>query len=141
MLMINEVLQTKHNHLLIMGDFNFPEIDWELQTANVSENHAANKFVSCFKDLFLYQHVTQPTHYRATQQRNILDLLVTNEPGMIDNLKYREPIHSHHCVLDWTFRCYGTQQLKKHITKIYFDSGDYSGIKMCYAQYNWCEIF
>ena len=27
MLMINEVLQTKHSHLLIMGDFNFPEID------------------------------------------------------------------------------------------------------------------
>jgi len=98
--------------------------------------------VSCFKGLFLYQHVTQPTHYRATQQRNILDLLVTNEPGMIDNLKYREPIgHSHHCVLDWTFRCYGTQQLKKHITMIYFDSGDYSGMKMCFAQYNWCDIF
>ena len=27
MLMINEVMQTKHSHLLIMGDFNFPEID------------------------------------------------------------------------------------------------------------------
>ena len=95
--MINEVLQTnltKYSHLLIMGDFNFPEIDWELQSANVSENHAANKFVLCFKDLFLYQHFTQLTHYRATQQRNILDLLVTNEPGMIHNLEYREPIWS-----------------------------------------------
>ena len=143
MLMINEVLQTKHSHLLIMGNFNFPEIDWELQTANVSENHAANKFVSCFKDFdFVPTYATQLTHYRAIQQRNILDLLVTNEPGMIDNLKYREPVgNSHHCVLDWTFRCCGTQQLKKHITKIYFDSGDYSGMKMCFAQYNSCEIF
>ena len=39
----NVILQTsqEHRNLLLVGDFNFPEIDWALQLANVPSSHKA----------------------------------------------------------------------------------------------------
>ena len=55
---LNSVLQqmiTKcYSHTMVMGDFNNPEISWELQSASVSDNNPALTFLNCCKDLFLY---------------------------------------------------------------------------------------
>ena len=73
---LNSVLQqmiTKcYSHAMVMVDFNYPEISWELQSASVSDNNPALTFSNCCKDPFLYQYVSQPTHFESQQQANII---------------------------------------------------------------------
>jgi len=131
------VMKEKHSHMLIMGDFNYPEIDWNLQMSHASENHPSQNFITCYKDWFLYQHVTQPTHYRAQQNANILDLIMTTEEDMVDSLHYGEPIgKSHHVVLDWTCNCYGHKSQSKS-TKYFYDKGDFESMKNCFKSCDW----
>lgn len=68
--MMNEMCFQNTSHVLIMGDMNYAEIDWENQACNTSTDHHAYKFLEKFRDCFLYQHVNEPTHYRGLQKAN-----------------------------------------------------------------------
>ena len=39
-------------------------------------------------DLFLFQHVTEPTRYRSSDTPTLLDLVFTNEHEMINNISF-----------------------------------------------------
>ena len=58
-----------------MGDFNYPDIDWSISYGG-SVN--SQRFVDCVDEGFLTQHVD------GTCNGAILDLVITNEPEMID---------------------------------------------------------
>jgi len=83
--MMKEMVEKRNSHLMIMGDFNYPDINWDTQTSDHPSDHPSQGFLSCYRNCFLYQNVTRPTHYRAQQQANILDLMFTNESGMIND--------------------------------------------------------
>ena len=51
-----------YTHLLIMGDFNFPDIDWENWSSSDSNSQ---EFIEIIQDTYLQQHVTQPTKQRG----------------------------------------------------------------------------
>ena len=88
--MIGEITRMQHTELLIIGDFNYPGIDWSLETSNgTGQEH---EFMEGFRDWFLWQHVTEPTRYRLNQRANILDLVMTNEQAMVENIDYGEPV-------------------------------------------------
>jgi hypothetical protein len=74
----------KFSHLLMMGDFNLPNIDWESWN-NKSDNIERQdyKSIQCIQDNFLYQHVNKPTRWRGTDTPHVLDLVFTNEENMI----------------------------------------------------------
>jgi len=59
--------------LVIMADFNHPEVDLESVTTEKSVNHSSQHFIDTIRDAYLYQHVTQPTRYRHGQNPNPLD--------------------------------------------------------------------
>ncbi len=42
--------------------------------------------------MFLYQHVTEFTIYREWQSSNILDLILTNEEGKVNDIQYIPPM-------------------------------------------------
>ena len=48
-------------NLLLMGDFNFGGIDWASRTVSDITNLSAEEFLDAIDDLFLVQHVTEPT--------------------------------------------------------------------------------
>ena len=58
---------TKASQRLIVGDFNFREINWESETSNVNENHTSSHFLEAVRDNFLYQHVKEATRMRENQ--------------------------------------------------------------------------
>ncbi|VDI15853.1 Hypothetical predicted protein [Mytilus galloprovincialis] len=91
-----------------MGDFNYPEINWETwNTKGDRPNSTENKFLEALQDNFLYQHTTKPTRWRGADTPHTLDLLITNEEEMISNLEYMSPLgKSDHCVLSFDFNCY-----------------------------------
>ena len=87
--MMSQMMSRKPSHILIMGDYNYPSIDWIAQTAETEQEQL---FLDKFRDWFLWQHVDRPTRYRHGQSANILDLVMTNEENMLDLVSICEPI-------------------------------------------------
>lgn len=78
-----------------------------------------------------------PTHHRVQQQANILDLIVTSEDEMIEQLSYGEPIgKSHHTVLDWTLKCY-QQHPETRVKKYMYDKGNFEEMRKELRALNW----
>ena len=73
---IESVMNCEFQHFLLMGDFNFPEIDWISCVVN-APGHPAERFLTCVQDLFLCQHVLGATHHRPGQTSNVLDLVLS----------------------------------------------------------------
>lgn len=79
------VTRASREHVLIMGDFNFPELDWA-KSETLDDSHP---FIECVNDNFLFQGVIE-----CTRSSNILDLVLTSEENMIDNVSVGEPFGS-----------------------------------------------
>ena len=84
--LITKAADPKRENLLILGDFNFPEIDWQMETSNCDVNHAASKFLKVCKDSFLYQMQKEATRSRIGQRSNVLDLVLTNREDLISEM-------------------------------------------------------
>ena len=74
--LINKACERKDSHLLIVGDFNYGEIDWEAWTSRASESHDSSKLVNCLQDNYLHQEVRCNTRYREGQKPSLLDLII-----------------------------------------------------------------
>ena len=72
--------------MLITGDFNLKDINWENYTTPHSETSPEYKFIECLRDNFLFQHVKHFTRCQNEQTRNILDLIITKNENNIDNI-------------------------------------------------------
>ena len=87
----NDIIQIiteayEHNHnLIIAGDFNYKEIDWENYCAPYQYEL---RFLEALKECYLHQHVTEPTRYRENEQPNLLDLILSTEEGMVKDLEH-----------------------------------------------------
>ena len=97
---IIEAKNHHHTHFMLLGDFNYPNIVWDDACATGSGNAAEGKFCDCIRDERLLQHVTLPTRARISTRSNILDLVMTNERGMVDSILHESPLgKSDHSVL------------------------------------------
>lgn len=87
--------------ILITGDFNFPFIDWDTGTIpsgasiSLSDRQSALAFLCFSEELFLEQIVREPT--RA--DKNILDLVLTNNSDLIHSVTVSKTLKSDHDVV------------------------------------------
>lgn len=121
------------NHIrekvLLMGDFNHPDIDWSNEMCNKTGHHPDLLFLEMVKNNYLYQHCTQPTHHRALQNPNILDLILTNDESFISPILYLPPLgKSHHSTLEFSLE---SSLPSREDTKIKFliEKGDYKKMR------------
>lgn len=136
--MISEMVNKKTSHILIMGDFNFPGIDWHLLTSNGPATEQL--FLESFRNWFLWQHVDHSTRYRAQQTANILDLVMSNEESMVHDMEYNEPVgKSDHLVLNWNYNCY-KDHINTETVKILYGKGNYSAMRAELGSVNWDAI-
>ena len=68
----------------------YPNIKWERES--IESNTVEDKFIENIRDNFLFQHITMPTRGRLGNTSNILDLIFTNEEGMIEDVMYESPL-------------------------------------------------
>ncbi|MEW8543113.1 MAG: endonuclease/exonuclease/phosphatase family protein [Candidatus Thiodiazotropha sp.] len=73
MKMLNNVKNI--SHVLIMGDFNLPEIQWKDMYVSGSVDSLPMKFFDLANDLFLHQHIEEFTRFRIDHEASHLDLL------------------------------------------------------------------
>ena len=65
--------------VILCGDFNFPDIDWNLLSGSSFQSNAFCEFVYHFN---LSQLILSPTHIHG----NVLDLVLTNDPNLVSNI-------------------------------------------------------
>ena len=105
--------------------------------STVNIEHDASIFLEVIRDLYLTQHVTQPTRFRDNQNDSCLDLIFTNEELMTDSLEYLSSLGaSDHLVLLFNYVCYippDTTGAPKYI----FFNGDYVAIREALGSMDW----
>ena len=65
--------------LLILGDFNFPTINWDNLSTPHLPNHCTSEFLAATQDAFLFQYDQSPAHTRPNQKPTLIDLFFSQD--------------------------------------------------------------
>ena len=98
----------EHNtYSLIVGDFNYGSINWELYQSSEALEHCSSLFTEKVKYLFLYQYMGENKRHSVGQSSSRLDLIFSNEANMVNHLEYMPPLGAgdNPCLL-FKFTCY-----------------------------------
>jgi hypothetical protein len=88
-----------------MGDFNYPNINWDLTSTN-KEHSEEQKFLDCIQDNYLFQVINKPTRWRGSNIPSILDLVLTKDGNAIVEIEYQSPLgKSDHCMIYFSYVC------------------------------------
>ncbi|KER34093.1 hypothetical protein T265_00265 [Opisthorchis viverrini] len=79
-------------NVLLMGDFNFPRVNWSSYTALPGCTDLETTFLNTVLEMGLIQHVHQPTRSLPYQIPSCLDLLFTQAEQRLDYLSVSEPL-------------------------------------------------
>ena len=80
---------TNYDEVVIVGDINLPSVRWE---ADEASGVFPREFLSATSDLNLEQLVTENTRFRHGQFPSLLDLILTDQPDIVQNIEYLPPI-------------------------------------------------
>jgi len=128
--LIEIIKKAGDEEVMIMGDFNFSDIEWNTLRAS---SQIGTKFVDCIQDCFLIQHV-----YENTRGKNILDLVLTSDNSMIENLIVGEPLGtSDHYSIKWDLVIKNLEV--KCTNQKFFDyfKADYDEVRLLAKQIDW----
>ena len=78
---------SQEERILILGDFNAPEAEWEAWNAPIGS--FGDALLCTLQDRALVQHVSEPTRHRIGQHANTLDLVITKHRTEITGVAYR----------------------------------------------------
>ena len=136
-----ELLQTcsggNYSHIVIAGDLNMPQIDWTCDFSNAPEGHYSHMFIESMQDCSFTQHVTKATRYRQGERPSTLDIILSNEPGLVQNVTIHPPIgSSDHVVLQFQINCYG-QEAHTSGVHLNFNKGDYLLLNKLIRETSW----
>ena len=76
------ILEVSNKNFILMGDFNYGHIDWNMGSCESGATEECRLFSECLQEGFITQHVTS-----RTTERSILDLVLTNEPELINEVE------------------------------------------------------
>ena len=130
------ITEISNQHFLLMGDFNYPGIQWnESSQAGQSKGSVEAKlFEECIDDNFITQHVNVPT-----RNDSILDLVFTREPEMINSIEAIEKFgNADHFMLKWDVEVSTVTESTQMKIKDY-NKADYKEMKQDLSQVKWSE--
>ena len=116
----------KNARIMIAGDVNFPQIDWTHCYSLAPDGHYTHDFIEGIHECSLTQHVTKDTRHRIGVKPSGLDVLLSNEEGLVRNLSYLPPIgSSDHVVLRFDTIC--CEQLEDpKMPRLNYHKGNYA---------------
>jgi len=126
--LLTSVLKNGHMYKpLIIGDFNFPHINWDNWTVLKSDN-SSDLFLQCLRDNYAFQYVDKPTRARSNDTPHILDLVITTD-DFISEIVHSSPLgNSDHAVLQ--IYCKKTEPILINAdNKFDFNKGDYDALR------------
>ena len=134
---LDEILQdqikkfSERQDLVVMGDFNYPDICWKTCSA---QNGKSNKFLTCLADNFISQKVEGATRGCAS-----LELILTNREKLVDEVKVVGALgSSDHVILD--FMILGkTKTVRSHKYRLDFRRANFKKLKVILGRILWSE--
>ena len=128
---------SKHSGIkLILGDFNYGDIDWEKWEDN-KRNISSTLFLKSLRDNYMIQNVTNPTRSRGKDIPHMLDLVITDD-YFIKNIEHLSPLgKSDHDVL--LIKCNLSVADKQIESKMNFNKGNYCELRQ-FMRRNWDQI-
>lgn len=132
--LLRELYEYNATHLLIAGDFNYPRINWDNWSTDSDVLGDEFLFIEALRDIHLYQHITSPTRARGSDTPQILDLVLTNEEGMVEEVEHKSPIgKSDHTVLKFHYKLYSERSSTRQKIFMYdkgeYEKGGYTGLE------------
>jgi len=123
-------------HFMLIGDFNYSFRNWPLGSDTDAPTVEAQQFVECLDDNFLTQHVTFPTRKNA-----ILDLIITDEPDMIQEVSDLGAFgSSDHIALEWNLLV--RSESVRNAREIFdYSKADVAGIRQKLQAIDWQQKF
>lgn len=122
-------------NVLVMGDFNYPAIDWLSRSSTDSASLDTRLFLDCLDDKFYKQHVTTPTRAGA-----ILDLLLSTEPDLINEVKVVDRLgDSDHNMLTWSI-VFGARPWISHRVILDYQRADFDSIRRELGLVPWVQL-
>ena len=142
--LLNQLIQANEvlgqNRILLMGDFNFKEINWLEEEVAGPLTAAPNKFYECINDCFMHQHVFAPTRFRGNQE-STLDLIFTKEENDVKNIEVLQPLgKSDHGIVICDLICEWKLKEKEKPRRLYH-KGNYIEINRRLNEINWESEF
>ena len=128
-----------NGHLLILGNINYPTINWAmLVTPHIKENWTT-KFLTVTKNSFLHLHVNNTIHVRPNQTPTLIDLIFTSDDQTINNLSFLSPLgKSQHNVI--TFH-YQLEYIKLSKAGCNYHKANYTAMKRKLSDSEWQGLF
>lgn len=109
------------NELILVGDFNLPEIDW-LNNRFLRQSDIYTLMMDIVQDNFLTQLINEPT-----RDSNILDLVLTTSPDLVNHLVVGEPFSDHNSI---SFSLSGIPYVQRKSQKLLY----------CYGKADWDHL-
>ena len=101
--LLDEMANLPHDQFIVVGDFNYKEIDWKTRSCNCRNNHPAYKMFDKLNDLFLTQFQHEASRYRENETPSCLDWIISANDDDIENIRINPPIlSSDHVVLEFS---------------------------------------
>ena len=121
--------------IILMGDFNYPHIDWISKTPLPSASIDSDKFLAMVEDSFLTQHVLIPTRDEA-----ILDLVLTRDEDLVSDIAVCGHLgSSDHSILMWSLNCTQPRTSAAH-NHYDYNRANFSAIAEEIRQVNWSLV-
>jgi hypothetical protein len=138
---ISTAAEQNYRHTIIVGDFNYPKIDWDTWSTTGNESSDEHKFIECLRDNYLYQSVSKPTRTRGHNKPSLLDVVISTSDTTINSVEHRSPLGaSDHCGLNIDINaCALTPSYKK--TKYYYNKGNYRELQLKLDTQDWNRTF
>ena len=140
--LLKTAVLSKPRHFLVVGDFNYPNIDWEIGLSQDPETHSSHSFLETCRDLFLHQYVTQPTRYREEEKANILDLVLSTEDDLVSGIEYLPGLgRSDHVCMILNLSCNKKVRPNGDRPKFAYYRGDFDKLRSMASVINWEQSY
>ena len=140
--LISKALNKPHiTHILIFGDFNYPNIDWEHMNADLDKE--SELFYDNLNENLLVQHINVITRHKLGNSPSRLDLIFTNEEDMVEDIKCLAPLGKRdHIGLSFKLVTTAIMKIKEHeANMLKYHTADYNKINLVFKMTQWDILF
>jgi len=126
--------QINDQNVIVVGDFNFRDIDW---TDNSAKSESSQIFLNCVDNNFLHQHISTPT-----RDKYINDLFLCGNRSIIHDVEVEQNFGtSDHKIIKASIRLFVPRVVRTPRKVYQYSRGDYTNMQIKVNSVNWNSLF
>ena len=138
----NEIPNNKK--VIITGDFNCKEVDWENFETEGGEDSWGNRLLRLATNKLLTQWVREDTRIRGNDEPSRLDLVFTKDINLEQSIRHEPPLgKSDHEVLEFSVIVEEEDRRKEthKRNRQNYAKANYEGLRRFFHELNWAEMY